>query len=191
MARTISSPALAVPLLVWIVGPPAQAPAPPPAEAAPAPDPLQPGPDAARVERTFAATPEATHAALLDLLHQEGLTLEPTSTDSDLVTEMTLFPPDRYGPMVAKEPPPISPAYPFYQKREMNTGKFQLHVHLEPAGGGCRVRIEAAIVAEAFNRATYEHAEIPRESNGTIEKHFADALAARLQPGTPQTAPSH
>jgi hypothetical protein len=73
----------------------------------------------------------------------------------------------------------------------MQTGKVRLHALLEPNGTGTRVRVDASLLSRAMNRLTYEWTEIPRESNGTIEKYFLDKLEERLSPGRPQTAPSH
>lgn len=161
--------------------PPGEAPPAAPAEAVRPPEPL----------RDIAASPEKVRAALLEILAQEGLPLSAESSDAEVVTEFVVFAPDRFGPDVALPPPAISPTFPFYQKHTMNTGKLRLRALLEPAGEGCRVRLTALLMADAFNRATYERTEIPRDSNGRIEKHFLDALTARLEPGAPQTAPSH
>ena len=155
-----------------------------PAEAAPQAAP----PEAAR---EFAAEPAAVRAAFLGLLEAEAFPLSGEATETEITTEFTQFAAGRFGRSVAMPPPKVSPTFPFYQTNKMQTGKARLHASIETNGTGSRVRVEASLLSPAVNRLTYESAEIPRESNGTIEKYFLDRLEERLAAGTPQTAPSH
>jgi hypothetical protein len=156
----------------------------PPAEAAPQPAPPE-------VTWEFAADPAAVRTALLGLLEAEAFPLLGEATETELTTDFTEFAAGRFGRSVAMPPPRVSPTFPFYQTNKMQTGKVRLHALLEPNGTGTRVRVDASLLSRAMNRLTYEWTEIPRESNGTIEKYFLDKLEERLSPGRPQTAPSH
>ena len=160
---------------------------------APAPEaPAEPAPQTAPVEaaRGFAVDAATVRTALLGLLQDEAFPLTPEPS-GEIVTEFTYFAPSRFGRSVATAPPKVSPTFPFYQTNEMQTGKARLHASIEPNGAGSRVRVEALLMSPAFNRLTYERAEIPRQSNGTIERYFLDKLEERLSAGKPQTAPSH
>jgi len=157
---------------------------PSPAESAPQTAP-------AEVTREFAADPAAVRAALLGLLQAETFALAQEASGTEIVTDFTEFAANRFGRDVATPPPKVSPTFPFYQKNKMSTGKARLRATIEANGTGSRVRVEALLMSPAFNRLTYEPAEIPRQSNGTIEKYFLDKLEERLSAGLPQTAPSH
>jgi hypothetical protein len=145
----------------------------------------------AEVAREFVADPPAVRTAFLALLQEEAFPLTPDSSGMEIVTEFTYFAANRFGHNVAMPPPKVSPTFPFYQMNNMVTGKARLRASIESNGTGSRVRVEALLLSPAVNRLTYESVEIPRDSNGTIEKHFLDKLEERLSAAQPQTAPSH
>ena len=193
------APRRAVVTLVWLLGP-AIAPlrAEPqeklPSGEAPTPaSPAEPAPQTAPVEaaREFAAPPAAVRTALLGLLQAEAFPLTAEATETEITTEFTEFAAGRFGRSVATPAPKVSPTFPFYQTNKMQTGKARLHASIEPDGTGSRVRVAASLLSPAVNRLTYEAVEIPRESNGAIEKYFLDKLEERLSAGAPQTAPAH
>jgi len=159
--------------------------------AAPPPAAEEPQTAPAEVARVFVAEPAAVRAAYLDLLRAEAFPLTPGASETEIVTEFTEFAAGRFGRSVATPPPKVSPTFPFYQTNKMQTGKARLRASIEANGTGSRVRVEALLLSAAINRLTYEPAEIPRQSNGTIEKYFLDKLEERLSAGQPQTAPAH
>lgn len=147
-------------------------------EAAPAP----PAPPETAV-RDYTATAEELRAALLAVLEAEDMALEPDpdASESALVTAYRAFDREDFGPDVATRPPTLSRTYPFFQPARLGLGKFRLRSRMEPIENGQRLTLTAEILAEGFNRITYEEVDLERTSNGVIEAYFHDRIEARLQ----------
>ncbi|MGD8375781.1 MAG: hypothetical protein PVF68_06545 [Acidobacteriota bacterium] len=132
--------------------------------------------------REYQATAEELRAALLAVLEAEEMVLEsdPEAPDDALVTAYRAFDREDFGPDVATPPPAVSRTYPFFQPEKLGLGKFRLRSRIEPIENGQRLTLTAEILADAFNRMTYEHTELKRISNGMIEGYFHDRIEARL-----------
>jgi hypothetical protein len=133
--------------------------------------------------REYAVSAEELRAALLAVLAEEEMVLEsePEAPDGSLVTAYRAFDREDFGPDVATRPPTLSRTYPFFQPARLGLGKFRLRSRMEPIESGQRLTLAADILAEGFNRMTYEEVDLERSSNGVIEEYFHDRIEARLQ----------
>ena len=137
--------------------------------------------------REYAAEEDELRAAVLAAFAAAGLVLEsgPEDGDGEILTAYLPFTKADFGTDVATPPPIVSRTYPFYQPQKLGTGKYRMRATVEAREGGGRLTLTAMLRAGGLNRLTYEHQELDRTSNGTIERQFHDRIAARLGPATP------
>ena len=132
--------------------------------------------------RDFAVRPKVVRKAIVKVIKGIGMSVDEEADEKNAVilTRFALFERDDYGIDVAEEPPRQSPTYPFWQPVKLARGYYRLHFRLEPIQGGTRVLLTVQLVAAGLNRRTYEHVNLPRTSNGTIEKVVMERLEKHL-----------
>ena len=135
----------------------------------------------------FDAGVEAVREALDTAFENAGLTLDAAAegeVDGERATGFLEFTEDDFGPDVATTAPKYSRTYPFLQTRRMGQGEYRVRVQIEPSEGGTRVDLLVEMLAPAFNRITYEHTKLDRDSNGVIERYFHTRIELALLQAT-------
>lgn len=133
----------------------------------------------------FDAEPARVREALLQVLEDEEMALDPESGEEGIVTVYVRFRSEHYGADNVAEPGPnLSEQYLFVQPRKVRVGKMRLRARIEAPDQGTRVHLELDLKVQAFHAlARGGEAWAVRRSNGSIEAYLQGRLQAALEQG--------
>ena len=133
----------------------------------------------------FDAAPALVREALLKVLEDEEMALDPEGGEEGIVTVYVEFRSDHYGAENVAEPPPeLSAQYLFLQPRNVKLGRLRLRARIEAPGERTRMHVELDLKVRAFHAlARGGEAWAVRRSNGSIEAYLQKRLQAALEEG--------
>ncbi len=133
----------------------------------------------------FDAAPALVREALLKVLEDEEMALDPEGKEEGIVTVYVEFRSEHYGAENVAEPGPnLSEQYLFVQPIKVRVGKLRLRARIEAPGKGTQVHLELDLKVQAFHAlARGGEAWAVRRSNGSIEAYLQERLQAALERG--------
>ena len=131
----------------------------------------------------FDAAPALVREALLKVLEDEEMALDPEGGEEGIVTVYVEFRSEHYGAENVAEPAPnLSEQYLFMQPRKVLQGRLRLRARIEEPGKGTQVHVELDLLVGAFHPlARGSQAWAARRSNGSIEAYLQERLQAALE----------
>jgi hypothetical protein len=134
----------------------------------------------------FAEEPALVREALLKVLEDEEMALDPEGGEGGIVTVFVDFRAEHYGAEEVAEPPPdLTDDYLFMQPRKVRVGRLRLRARIEAAGSGTQVQVEVDLLVRAFHPlARGSIADAVRRSNGSIETYLQEQVQAALEQAT-------
>jgi hypothetical protein len=148
-------------------------------------EPVQPEAEPLSVVWEFDAAPALVREALLKVLKDEEMALDPEGGEEGIVTVYVDFQSKHYGAENVAEPPPyLSENYQFLQPRKAVQGRLRLRARIEAPAKGTQVHVELDLLVRAFHSmARGGDAWAVRRSNGSIEAYLQQRLQAALEQG--------
>ena len=130
----------------------------------------------------FAEEPALVREALLKVLEDEEMALDPEGGEGHIVTVFVDFRSEDFGvENVAEASPNLSEKYLYLQPRNVLQGRMRLRAEIESADGGTQVRVELDILVRAFHALVRgSSVEAKRRSNGTIEAYLLGEIQSLL-----------
>ncbi len=131
----------------------------------------------------FDAAPALVREALLKVLEDEEMALDPEGGEEGIVTVYVEFQSEHYGAKNVAEPgPKLSEQYFFLQPRTVRQGRLRLRARIEAPGKGTQVHVELDLLVRAIHSmARGGEAWAVRRSNGSIEAYLQERLQAALE----------
>ena len=146
---------------------------------------IQPEVEPLPVVWEFDAAPALVREALLKVLEDEEMALDPEGGEEGIVTVYVEFRSEHYGAENVAEPgPKLSEQYLFVQAINVRQGRLRLRARIDAPGEGTQVHVELDLLVGAFHPlARGGDAWAIRRSNGSIEAYLQERVQAVLEQG--------